>query len=148
MLVFSFHGLILRIRQESKPISPQQQFTHTSLQFFIKRKNLLRVQPYHVLNYQADGEFCLKILLDRKIANKVKGRKRRQCSGNKRIRGWILMQDYTNTDVSLLACHYESSGRHQTHTKKNYASLFNSRHKLRTLQVVSCQLNRCIKGTL
>ena len=36
---------------------------------------------------------------------------------------WILMQDYTNTGVSLLACHYESSERLQTHTMKNYASL-------------------------
>ena len=41
---------------------------------------------------------------------------------------WILMQDYTNTGVSLLACHYESSERLQTHTK-NYASLLTVNRK-------------------
>lgn len=72
--------LFLRIRQKkASQVATATIYSYIPA-FFIKRKNLLRVQPYHVLNYQADGKFCLKILLDRKIANKVKGRKRRQCS--------------------------------------------------------------------
>ena len=135
MLSISFHGLILKNKtKESKPGGHSNNLLlHPCILY--KKKKFAEGPTISCTELPSRRQ----ILLENTIRQQIKLREGKEGNALKQEnQSWILLQDYTNTGVSLLACHYESSGRHQTHTKKNYASLLTA--NIKTAYLASCKL--------